>query len=74
MRLLAKGFERSWGVLNIKWEAPLSGPGGAWDIRETAVPCFRLQELVIRAQSGLRWKKGEPEEQGAVVGQQGTSD
>lgn len=61
-------------MLNRKWEAPLSGPGGAWDITEAAVPWFRLQGLVIRAQSGLRWKKGEPEEQGAVVGQQGVSD
>lgn len=54
MILLAKGFQRSWVVLSRKWEAPLSGPGGAWDIREAAAPWFRLQGLVVRAQSGLR--------------------
>lgn len=48
-------------MLSRKWEAPLSGPGGAWDIREGAAPWFRLQGLVVRAQSSLRWKKGEPE-------------
>lgn len=48
-------------MLSTKWEAPLSGPGGAWDIREGAAPWFRLQGLVVRAQSSLRWKKGEPE-------------
>lgn len=41
--------------LSRKWEAPLSGPGGAWDIKRRSSPWFRLQGLIGEgSESSLR--------------------